>query len=560
MSLRFRLALALLFAALLPMTVVVGIPLLRADARAKEDAQRRLALAQSQVEFLYARLAQETEERAEHAAAELARDKALLAPVLAGPEAGARATAAALAQRHGLDWVELVAADDTVLAALDPERRIGERRDLASLPEDGATLAAWPGPRRSGAGILLKRAVPSARETVWLAAGRRFDREPIEGMAELTGQSVALVAPSGEEILSAGPKRATTALVAELAPGGSGWRIAIKAPAGDAGRERRDLLSAFAGLAPLALVSAVVAGAVMAARIARPIRVLADQADEISESRDGFRMLPSGGNEVTRLTGSFDRMLDALERSERQRVVAERVAAWEQVARRIAHEVKNPLSPIQLAVENLRRTRAKAPAELDRALEVETATILEEVASLRRLVDEFSQFARLPRPSFAACDPRKLVEQALALYAPRIESLRVDVRVSSEDAPARIVADAEQMGRVLKNVLANALDALEGVRERRLDVTLRRETRGGAAFARFEFRDHGVGLDAEAARRIFEPYFTTRAERGGTGLGMAIAHRIVSDHGGSIEVAGAAGEGATVTIRLPEAGPLSAGS
>jgi nitrogen fixation/metabolism regulation signal transduction histidine kinase len=293
----------------------------------------------------------------------------------------------------------------------------------------------------------------------------------------------------------------------------------------------------------------------MAARIARPVRALADRADEISESREGFRLLRPEGDEVTRLTVSFDRMLDTLQRSERNRASAERIAAWEQVARRIAHEVKNPLSPIQLAVENLRRTRERAPADLDRALLLETATILEEVASLRRLVDEFSQFARLPRPTPAPCDPRQLAEQALALYSARISGLGVAVVLDAAGAPGRIVADPEQVGRVFKNVLANALDALEGVTDRRLSVTLRRDTAGSRACVVAEFRDTGVGLDPEAARQIFEPYFTTRAERGGTGLGMAIAYRIVADHGGSIEASGARGLGATVTIRLPEDGP-----
>src|SRR5207245_1912463 len=180
---------------------------------------------------------------------------------------------------------------------------------------------------------------------------------------------------------------------------------------------------------------------------------------------------------------AFNRMLEALSESESQRGAAERIAAWQEVARRIAHEVKNPLSPIRLAVENLRRTRQKAPDEFERSFEEETTTILEEVESLRRLVEEFSLFARLPRP------------------------------------------------------------------------------RGGARvrFAEIEIRATGVGFEPEALRRVFEPYFTTRAERGGTGLGMAIAYRIVTDHGGRILAGGAPGRGAAVTVRLPVEGPPPAG-
>src|SRR5206468_9412504 len=135
----------------------------------------------------------------------------------------------------------------------------------------------------------------------------------------------------------------------------------------------------------------------------------------------------------------------------------------------------NPLSPIKLAVENLRRTREKAPAEFDRALEEETATILEEVESLRRLVDEFSQFARLPAPQPAPCDLKQVVAQALALFAARIEAADVKVRLDTAGAPERIEADAEQIGRVVKNVIANALDALEAldtVADRRLSISI----------------------------------------------------------------------------------------
>jgi nitrogen fixation/metabolism regulation signal transduction histidine kinase len=206
-------------------------------------------------------------------------------------------------------------------------------------------------------------------------------------------------------------------------------------------------------------------------------------------------------------------------------------------------------------VENLRRVREIAPERFDRAFEEETATILEEVESLRRLVDEFSQFARLPSPQLVSCDPWSLVQQALGLLAARVEATGVQVVVDRAGAPERIVADPDLIGRALKNVLGNALDALEGVPSRQLAIRLRGEGEGRRARLRIEVRDTGTGLGAEASRRIFEPYFTTRAEQGGTGLGMAIVHRIVTDHGGTIEAHGAPAQGATITIRLPIDGP-----
>src|SRR5207245_7681777 len=124
---------------------------------------------------------------------------------------------------------------------------------------------------------------------------------------------------------------------------------------------------------------------------------------------------------------AFNRMLEALSESESQRGAAERIAAWQEVARRIAHEVKNPLSPIRLAVENLRRTRQKAPEEFERSFEEETTTILEEVESLRPVVEEFPLFARLPRPRAIACDLHQLISQTLALFAPRVQAAEVTV-------------------------------------------------------------------------------------------------------------------------------------
>jgi len=247
------------------------------------------------------------------------------------------------------------------------------------------------------------------------------------------------------------------------------------------------------------------------------------------------------------MTLAFDQMLDALQASDRKRLAAERVAAWEEIAKRLAHEIKNPLSPIQLAVENLRRSKERAPAAFDEAFLVETRTILEEVGSLRALVDEFAQFARLPQPRLAACDPRAIVEQALALFSGRIAAMRVAVAVDDALAPATIEADAEQIGRLVKNVVANALDAMEETGERRLAVAVR------SVGDRVELAvsDTGRGFDAETLRRVFEPYFTTRADGGGTGLGMAIARRIAVEHGGTLTASGAPGRGATITLNLP---------
>jgi nitrogen fixation/metabolism regulation signal transduction histidine kinase len=408
--------------------------------------------------------------------------------------------------------------------------------------------------------------VPLGVETVALIGGVIVGEAFVSGVTEITGEPAILV-PSGGEARepSGGSEEAGGAgrITAEVPLGDAGWVLRVSAPSGDARQVRRDLREAFTGLAPLVLGSALLVGLILAEGISRPIRGLAVRAETISAERSRGPGPSRSLDEVRRLTRSFDRMLLALSESERQRLEAERVAAWQEVARRVAHEVRNPLSPIRMAVENLRRTRDKAPAELGRALEVESATILEEVDSLKRLVEEFSQFARLPPPQCAPCDLRAVVSQALALFSRRLSDLGVQAATSGLEQAHGVRADAEQIGRALKNVLANALDAMEGSAVKRLEIALRslpsNPDIGQGAFEEIEVRDSGRGFDADALRRVFEPYFTTRGERGGSGLGMAIVYRIATDHGGSVAASGAAGQGAVITLRLPVDGPPADG-
>jgi len=399
-----------------------------------------------------------------------------------------------------------------------------------------------------GAAFFARRTVRAGDDAFVMTAARAIDREAMQAIAAITGGPALLSDRSDRTIELAGePSLREGWLVTPVPLGDSGLRVEVAVPPANVARERKDLLASFAGVAPLALASALLVGLLLAEGIVRPVRALAARAERIAAERDGSFPVLEEKNEVARLTLAFDRMLAALAGSEHRRIAAERVAAWKEVARRIAHEVKNPLSPIQLAVENLLRTREKAPHELDRALREESATILEEVASLKHLVDEFSEFARLPEPRISPADPRAIVSQALALFASRIEASGVTVDLDLAGAPERVACDPEQIGRALKNVLANALDAMDPVSARRLRVSAREEP--GTLV--LEVSDTGVGLDAEALRRVFEPYFTTRSERGGTGLGMAIVHRIVTEHGGVVDIAGSAGKGATVTIRIP---------
>ena len=200
---------------------------------------------------------------------------------------------------------------------------------------------------------------------------------------------------------------------------------------------------------------------------------------------------------------------------------AEKRAAWQEVARRMAHEVKNPLTPIQLTAQRL--LRRHRDGRLDAAAVQEGAeTILTEVASLSRLVDSFTRFARLPVPQFAPCDPAELLRQVAALYGPNHPEIQWDLRLP--EAPVAAVWDGDMVKRALINYVDNAVAAVEGKGR----VSLSLAIQGG--FLRYDVEDAGSGVPEGDRERLFEPYFSTK--RKGTGLGLAIVRRIAQDHHG----------------------------
>lgn len=241
-----------------------------------------------------------------------------------------------------------------------------------------------------------------------------------------------------------------------------------------------------------------------------------------------------------------------------RQILDQRQAAWSDVARRIAHEIKNPLTPIQLATERLKR-RYRKQIERDGELFDElTNTIVRQVGDLRKMVDEFSSFARLPKPVFRPEDAQDLVKQALFLQ--EVAHPEVDFAFHSEvDDAVTIACDRHQFGQAMTNVLKNAVEAIEA-RGRgaepdyrgRIAVTLEAST----DMLSVAVEDNGIGLPHDR-ERIVEPYVTTREK--GTGLGLAIVNKIVEEHGGDMTFASAPGGGTQVTLRFAR-DPLAAGA
>ncbi|MBA2732599.1 MAG: HAMP domain-containing protein, partial [Acidobacteria bacterium] len=246
-------------------------------------------------------------------------------------------------------------------------------------------------------------------------------------------------------------------------------------------------------------------------------------------------------------------------------LTAQRAAAWSEVARRMAHEIKNPLTPIQLSAERIARNfhretnggngvgngnsngdAVRERERLTRVVDECTLTIAREVAGLKAMVDEFSRFARLPHARLEAADLNDVVSQSVKLYEDRLDGVRMDVRLAQRLPPAML--DSEQMRRVFVNLIENAMEALNELDgERRITVATAHDPARGVVMA--EVTDTGHGISRPDLGRLFQPNFSTR-ERG-TGLGLAIVQRIITDHSGRIRVAANHPRGAKFTIELP---------
>ena len=221
----------------------------------------------------------------------------------------------------------------------------------------------------------------------------------------------------------------------------------------------------------------------------------------------------------------------------------QKVAAWREVARRLAHEIKNPLTPIQLSAERLRRHFATAPAGARALVDECTSTIIGEVESLKGLVDEFSQFARMPSPKAVPADLHQLILDSLALYNGIFTDVAIEHRFATDMPLVRI--DTEQIRRVIINLVDNAVEAME--RRGRIVVETARDQANNVV--RIVVADDGPGIPAAERDKLFLPYYSTK--RRGSGLGLAIVRRIIAEHGGSIDVGDNTPRGTRFTIELP---------
>jgi two-component system nitrogen regulation sensor histidine kinase NtrY len=299
------------------------------------------------------------------------------------------------------------------------------------------------------------------------------------------------------------------------------------------------------GVAAGGILLAIAFSLWIAARFSRPIEQLARAAEEVSSGNWDVRVRERGRDELAVLARSFNRMTAQLS-SQRERLVqSERVAAWRELARRLAHELKNPLFPLQLTVENLARARQLPEAEFDEIFKESTVTLSAEIANLKTIIGRFSDFSKMPKPELERIDAKDAVARVLALYAKTTGPAAIQFDSDVSGKPMPMMADPELLHRALSNLVLNAIDAMPNGGT----VTLAAHPKGDSV--ELCVTDTGEGLTPEECERLFTPYYTTKQH--GTGLGLAIVQSVVTDHAGTITVESRAGGGAAFIIMLPKA-------
>jgi two-component system, NtrC family, nitrogen regulation sensor histidine kinase NtrY len=528
--------------------------------------------------------------------------------VQSGDSAPYLSEAQTLAQQAQLDFLEIVGPDGSVVSSAQWPARFGYPEPAAAQSGQAPFLKREDLPDGSTAlGLFAVRSVRGAEPAVRLVGGKRLDQSFLADMPVAAGMQVFLysdagpnaTADSGTGAISAaqstsgapaafdprhlvaanGEVTAATkyqALIDSALKSGqqtnailymtsqredsvNATAIPLKNESGNvlavltvaisrAGmvEAQQHIRSIAYGVATAGILIAIVLSLWIAARVSRPIEQLARAAEEVAGGNWDTQVPERGRDELSVLARSFNHMTNQLT-SQRDRLVqTERVAAWRELARRLAHELKNPLFPLQITVENLVRARELPAEEFDEVFKESTQTLGMEIANLKTIIGRFSDFSKMPKPELERIDVKDVIERVRSLYAPGTQNgagMHFEVRLSNDSMP--IDADPELLHRALSNLVLNAMDAMPD------GGTLTLSAKPCGDQVEIRVADTGQGLTPEECERLFTPYYTTKQH--GTGLGLAIVQSVIADHKGKIAVESRTGEGATFVITLPRA-------
>ncbi|MDR0623087.1 MAG: HAMP domain-containing protein [Treponema sp.] len=302
---------------------------------------------------------------------------------------------------------------------------------------------------------------------------------------------------------------------------------------------------------PILLMTVIIAIS-FTRRVTQPIVELTEATRRVAEGDFSIQIIARRGDELGLLIRSFNAMVQDLEKSRAALVKAEKISIWQNMAQQLAHEIKNPLTPIKLSAERVLRWWRKEPENIGEILESSMLAIIQETEGLSTLLTEFRTLSRPMEPSESWTKLREAAEEAVSPYRSSYPAVEFNTGHIGENITVKI--DKHRISQVLTNIIINAIDAMngKGLIEIRTDLVKKRETR----YCRLSIRDTGKGITKQEGSLIFTPYFTTKES--GTGLGLPIVERIVNDHGGTIWFNSAEGMGTTFFIDLPvHESPLS---
>ncbi len=499
------------------------------------------------------------------------------------------------AQDHSLDFVEFVGSDGTLISSAQYSARVGYKNDWVTNVKDWRGSPAFLKKEELPDGVELSlsavRNLPVGEKNLYVIGGKRMDQNFLASLALPTGtrallyrnldpsftataltdasgpvQQGDLLQPFIEQVLKqpTDPTFATTiewtsdpasseTFHAMPLTGRNGEVLGVLL-LGSSRRElvtlRRQILNTAAFVALAAILIGLLVSWWVSSRITRPVEELANGARDVASGRWETHIDVRGSDEIAQLATAFNDMTRTLASQKEKLVQTERVAAWRELARRLAHELRNPLFPLQITVENLQRARQLGPQQFQEVFNEATATLKAELANLNTIVSRFSDFSKMPAPQFTKVNVNETLRNAVRLFEPQFTAVgkpSIATEYFLNDSLPEIDADPDLLHRAFQNLVLNALDAMPAGGT----ITLKSSDAGDSV--RIEVADTGKGLTPEECSRLFTPYYTTKQL--GTGLGLAIVQSVVSDHHGSISVSSEEGRGATFRIDLPKRQP-----
>lgn len=501
---------------------------------------------------------------------------------------------AGYASAQHLDFLDLLGPDGSIISSAHWPARFGYKQrwflgQPTGIPQQ-TFLRQVETPQGSVLGILCIRAVAARGLTFYVVGGRKLDTALLRSLATPAGMRVLIysspdqgtgnflsstnetfdalkLAPLVQQALAQHNDTSGTVqwdtgqeevFHAVTLPGFSERPAAVLLIGNSLQQQQtleKNIQKISLLIALVAVLLGVIVSTVVATRITHPVQELASAATRIGSGDWDVRVEPSSSDEIGRLAQAFNQMTQELVAQRERLVQSERVAAWRELARRLAHELKNPLFPLQITVENLLRAREAGAQQFEEVFRESTSTLLAEIANLKTIISRFSDFSKMPAPQLQAVDLNELVQSVVQLFRGQLtrEPNRVDLDLHLGQTPP-VSADPVLLRRVIENLVLNAIDAMpKGGRLTFRTLILER-------YAVFEVSDTGVGLTPEECERLFTPYYTSKQH--GTGLGLAIVQSVISDHHGRITVSSKKDEGTTFHVEVPlwegETKPLAA--